>query len=132
MKAEIHAQSKYAEIELTENKALSDSLAPNEENRYTLTGTKNEEIVINIQVISGNVKIEIHDFEKIDLRKSNAAGSKNIHIVIPPKDMVKDKMEAGAVSMTAFTMSSFVHLHLVVSSQNPKEGAIYTITYTSG
>lgn len=34
--------------------------------------------------------------------------------------------------MTAFSMSSFVHLHLIVTSQNPKEGAIYTITYTSG
>lgn len=132
MKAEIHAQSKYAEIELTENKALSDSLAPNEENRYTLTGTKNEEIVINIQLISGNLKVEVHDFEQIDLKKSNAAGAKNLHIVIPPKDMVKAKKEAGAVSMTAFTMSSFVHLHLVVTSQNPKEGAIYTITYSSG
>ncbi len=34
--------------------------------------------------------------------------------------------------MTTFALSSFVHLHLVVVSQNPKEQATYTITYSSG
>ena len=34
--------------------------------------------------------------------------------------------------MTSFGLSSFVHLHLAVTSQNPKESAIYTITYSSG
>jgi hypothetical protein len=34
--------------------------------------------------------------------------------------------------MTSFGLSSFVHLHLIVNSQNPKESAVYTITYSSG
>lgn len=34
--------------------------------------------------------------------------------------------------MTNFALSSFTHLHLIISSQNPKEQAIYTITYSSG
>jgi hypothetical protein len=34
--------------------------------------------------------------------------------------------------MNSFAMSSFTHLHLAVSSQNSKESAIYTITYSSG
>jgi hypothetical protein len=34
--------------------------------------------------------------------------------------------------MSSFGLSSFVHLHLVVTAQNPKEKALYTITYSSG
>jgi hypothetical protein len=34
--------------------------------------------------------------------------------------------------MTSFGLSSFIHLHLIVTSQNPKESAIYTISYSSG
>jgi hypothetical protein len=34
--------------------------------------------------------------------------------------------------MTSFGMSSFLHLHLTVVSQDPKQSAIYTITYSSG
>ena len=64
-------------------------MEPEEENRYTLTGTKNEEIVINVQIISGDIKVDVHDFEKISITKSNKPGSKNIHIVIPPKDLTK-------------------------------------------
>jgi hypothetical protein len=131
-KIDLHVQSKYTEVELAENKPLSDSLQPNEDNRYTLTGTKNEEIIINIQIISGNIKVEAHDFEKIDLTKTNAAGSKNIHFTIPPKDLAKENKQLGSTYMTSFGMSSFTHLHLIITSQNPKESAIYTITYSSG
>lgn len=49
-------------MELTENQSLSDSLQVGEENRYTLTATKNEEIIINIQIFSGNLKVDVHDF----------------------------------------------------------------------
>lgn len=34
--------------------------------------------------------------------------------------------------MTSFGLSSFVHLHMIVTSQNPKESAVYTISYSSG
>ena len=34
--------------------------------------------------------------------------------------------------MSSFGLSSFVHLHLVVTAQNPKDKALYTITYSSG
>lgn len=97
-----------------------------------MTGTKNEEIVINVQILSGNVAVAVHDFEKVDITKTNSAGSKNVHIVIPPKDLTHEKKELGASYMTSFGMSSFFHLHLVVTSQNAKESAIYTITYSSG
>lgn len=131
-KIDLHVQSKYTEVELAENKPLSDALEAGEENRYTLTGTKNEEIVINVQVLSGNIKVAVHDFEKIDINKSNAANSKNIHIVIPPKDLVRESKQLGQTYMTSFGLSSFTHLHLVVSAQDPKQSAIYTITYSSG
>jgi hypothetical protein len=131
-KIDLHVQSKYAEVELAENKALSDALEAGEDNRYTLTGTKNEEIVINVQVLSGDLKVAVHDFEKIDITKTNKAGSKNIHIVIPPKDLAKEQKQLGQSYMTSFGLSSFVHLHLIVTSQDPKQSAIYTITYSSG
>jgi hypothetical protein len=35
--------------------------------------------------------VDVHDFEKIFITKSNSAGSKNIHIVVPPKDITKEK-----------------------------------------
>lgn len=131
-KVQLHLQSKYTEVELAENKALSDSLEPGEDNRYTLTAANNEEIIINIQILSGSLKVDVHDFEKIAISKTNPAASKNIHITIPPKDITKQKKELGATYMTSFGLSSFTHLHLIVASQNPKESAIYTITYSSG
>lgn len=83
----LHTQSKFTELELTAGSIVSDSLTPNEQNRYTITGTKDEEIIINIQIISGDLKVGVHDFEKVDLIKTNPKGSKNIHITVPPKDL---------------------------------------------
>jgi len=36
---------------------IYDALATGEQNRYTLTGVAGEEIVLNIQIISGNIKV---------------------------------------------------------------------------
>jgi hypothetical protein len=107
-------------------------LSANEQNRYTITGTRDEEIIINIQIISGDLKVGVHDFEKVDLIKTNTKGSKNIHITVPPKDLTAAEKELGVTHMSSFGMSSFVHLHVTIESQDHNLPASYSITYSSG
>lgn len=111
---------------------VSDSLTPNEQNRYTITGTRDEEIIINIQILSGDLKVGVHDFEKVDLTKTNPKGTKNIHITIPPKDLVPVEKELGTTHMSSFGLSNFIHLHLTIESQDLSKPASYSITYSSG
>lgn len=51
----IHVQSKYSETELIENQMLTDELEPKGENKYQLTSIKNEEILLNIQILHGDI-----------------------------------------------------------------------------
>ncbi len=44
-------------------------------------------MIINIQILSGNIRVEVHDFAQVNITKSNTGGSKNIHIVVPPKNL---------------------------------------------
>lgn len=69
---------------------------------------------MNVQVTSGDVKVAVKDFEKIDIVKSNAKGSKNVHITVPPKDMSNQAKELGSTHMSSFGLSNFVHLHITV------------------
>jgi hypothetical protein len=85
-----------------------------------------------VQVTSGDVKVSVKDFEKIDIAKSNQKGSKNVHITVPPKDMSKESRELGSTHMSSFGLSNFVHLHITVESQDHSKPATYTITYSSG
>lgn len=74
----------------------------------------------------------MHDFEKVDISKTNDKGSKNIHITIPPKDLTPEEKALGASHMSSFGLSSFVHLHIVVESQEADKSAAYSITYSVG
>ena len=74
----------------------------------------------------------VKDFQKIDIVKSNQKGSKNVHITVPPKDMSNEGKELGSTHMSSFGLSSFVHLHITVESQDHSKPASYTITYSSG
>ena len=48
---------------------MTDMIAPNQTNFYQLTGTQDKEIVINIQILSGNLKVDLNDFSKVRLHK---------------------------------------------------------------
>lgn len=111
---------------------VSDSLSANDQNRYTITDTRDEEIIINIQILSGDIKVGVHDFEKVDLTKTNPKGSKNIHITVPPKDLTPAEKELGTTHMSSFGMSNFVHLHVTIESQDLSKTASYSITYSTG
>ena len=76
--------------------------------------------------------MSIHDFEKVDIVKVNQKGSKNIHVIVPPKDLTPEEKELGTSHMSSFGLSSFVHLHIVVESQDVGKAVIYSITYSVG
>ena len=134
----IHAQSIYAQIDLKEGQPLTDVVAANETNRYIITSTKNKEVILNIHIISGNVKVELSDYLRVSVTKENTHGNSNIHIVVPSKDLKTEKAEkTDSVApipyyMSAFAMSNFVNLHLTVTSQKASEPANFIITYSNG
>jgi hypothetical protein len=67
----IHVQSKYSETELIENQMITDELAEKGENKYLITSIKKEEIIINIQIIHGDLEVNIFDFGGVNLTKTN-------------------------------------------------------------
>jgi hypothetical protein len=61
--------------------------------------------------------VSVQDFEKVDIVKNNPKDSRNIHIVIPPKDLsTNTEHDIGSTSLNALGLSSFIHLHIVVES----------------
>jgi len=54
-------------------------------NKYLITGVQDKELNINIQILSGDIKVQINDFDSTALTKMSKKGSSNIHITIPPK-----------------------------------------------
>ena len=83
----MHAQSSFAQVDLKEGQPLTDVVGVKQMNRYLITGTKNKEIIINVNIIGGNVKVEVVNYGKINFSKENAKGTNNIHIVIPSEDL---------------------------------------------
>lgn len=83
----MHAQSSYAQVDLKEGQPLTDVLGAKQINRYLITGTKTKEIIINVNIVSGNLKVELYNYGKVNFSKENPKGSNNIHIVIPSADL---------------------------------------------
>lgn len=69
-----------SEIELTENKPLSDFTEESEANKYLLYAIRGENIYINIHVSEGEVQVEVTDLHKI---RNNQTGNKIISFIIP-------------------------------------------------
>lgn len=65
----LHAQSSFAQVDLKEGQPLTDVVGAKQVNRYLITGTKNKEIIINVNIISGNVKVELYNYGKINLTR---------------------------------------------------------------
>ena len=104
-------------------------------NRYLITGTKNKEIIINLNIVSGNVKVELYNYGKLNLTKENPKGSNNIHIVIPSADLKEEEKEKDVRPIPylgAYSLSNFANVHVVVLSQNESQPASYIITYSNG
>ncbi len=76
--------------------------------------------------------MNIVDFAGVNLTKTNAKGSTNIHIVIPPKPKSKGPESFGGILLGLFDYSTFNSLHMIIKSQNESVGALYTVTYSSG
>lgn len=90
-------------------------------------------MLINIQITSGDLKVEVNDYAGIAIKKENKKGVNNIHIAIPPKDLKKTKATTAVASLSSFQFSAnFVHLHLSIQSQDTKSPASYIITYSNG
>jgi len=81
----LYTVSKYAEVELLEGHLMSDDLDINEQNRYILTSFKTASINIHLNIISGNVRVQVHDFDSINITNASSSADRNIHIVIPPR-----------------------------------------------
>jgi len=130
----MHAQSSFAQVDLKEGQPLTDVVGVKQMNRYLITGTKNKEIIINVNIISGNIKVEVVNYGKINFSKENAKGTNNIHIVIPSEDLNEDKeKDAKPVPyLGAYALSSFTNLHVTVKSQDESQPANYIITYSNG
>ena len=109
----IHAQSRFIEIELKENTPLSDMLTANEVNKYLITSAAGKQLFVNIQISSGDLKVQLSDFGSVSVKKQNQKGSSNIHISVPPKDLRSNS--SAEPTLNAFQFSnSFAHLHLTV------------------
>jgi hypothetical protein len=54
-------------------------------NKYLITGVQDKEVNINIQIVSGDIKVQINDFDSTALTKISKKGNNNIHIMIPSK-----------------------------------------------
>jgi len=117
---------------MKENTPLTDVLAAAELNKYLITSVADKQLIINIQIMSGDLKVEISDLSSISIKKQNKKGTNNIHISIPPKDLQKPKNEATTTVSSFQFSANFVHLHLTVQSQDPKLPASYIITYSNG
>jgi hypothetical protein len=88
-----------------------------------------------VQIIQGDIKLTVNDFENIEITKSNKNGEKNIHVAIPSKDLTKSNNADSFFGLNyfdAYGLSSFINLHLTIESQDKKSPASYTITYSSG
>jgi hypothetical protein len=92
-------------------------LAANGLNKYQITGVFGKEVIINIQITSGDLKVELNDFDTVSITKQNAKGSTNLHIVVPTKDLANKQPPVPSFA-NSFGLSNFTHLHLSVQSQN--------------
>jgi hypothetical protein len=133
----LHAQSSYAQVDLKEGQPITDIVGPKEVNRYMITSSKNKEVIVNIHIMRGNVKVQLFDFGRVSVTKENAKGSTNIQIVVPSQDLKseeqkKDLKTAVTPYYSAFSLSSFVSLHLTVQPQSESESANYQVSYSIG
>ena len=64
---------------------MYDILDAEEENRYQITASQKEEVVINFQIQTGTIKVQVRDFSKVDITKS--AKKNTLRIVVPPEDV---------------------------------------------
>ena len=65
----LHAESSYSQVDLKERKALTDVVQQKEINRYLITSVRNKEIIINIHILSGNIKVGVFDYYKLSVSK---------------------------------------------------------------
>ena len=84
------AQSSFAQVDLKEGQPLTDVVGVKQVNRYLITGTKNKEIIINVNINSGNLKVEVYNYGKVNFSNENPKGSNNMHIVIPSADLSEE------------------------------------------
>jgi len=52
-----------------------------------ITSSKKKEIIINIHILSGNLKVSVYDFFKVSITRDNPKGNNNIHIVVPSEEL---------------------------------------------
>jgi DNA polymerase III sliding clamp (beta) subunit (PCNA family) len=69
---------------------MSEDLDRSAQHRYTVTGSREKDILINIQITSGNLRVRATDFGAIDVTETNMPGSRNIHITVPAKSLAKN------------------------------------------
>ncbi len=88
-------------------------------------------MIINIQILSGDLNVGVMDFQFVSINKKNPKGNTNIHIIIPTKDLA-DKRRTNPAFATSFGLSNFNNYHVTIQSQDPKQPASYIITYSNG
>lgn len=77
--------------------------------------------------------MQLYDFGKVHINKTNDKGSSNIHIVVPSEDLAAEKKETEFTSLLQpYALSNFAQLHLIVEPENSKEPANYIVTYSTG
>ena len=62
---------------------MTDEIKGKETNYYLVTAVRNEELMINIHILHGNIEVNVSDYEKVQVSKKNENGSYHIGITIP-------------------------------------------------
>ena len=105
-----------------------------EEAKYIITGSKNEELLINVAVSHGEVEVEATDYEDLKVTKSSSEKNHTVLIAIPAKDMNKkdNKNKNAVASLSGYDYSFFHSIHLRIKSKDSKKGAMFTVSYSMG
>ena len=50
---------------------MTDEIKGKETNYYLVTAVRNEELMINIHILHGNIEVNVSDYEKVQVSKKN-------------------------------------------------------------
>ncbi len=64
---------------------ITDFLDERRDNRYLITGLKDEDVLINIHVLDGDIEASVSDFDKFNSVKKSTEKNKVLYFIFPAK-----------------------------------------------